>query len=241
MVSLIRMVTTTTLRGVSLFSKVKPQTRCHLHKQIFAIPPQWQRTSLVRKVSIQSARDVIIAAASQKHGHIQLDAETMNSFPSTCSFPKTSNPSQADCLMGLLLDISEIPYKKDNAEWQKIQKLVNDLEPTVIAETFKRLYLACTFDGNIQAGYSSLALLKLFTGHLLTIPRKEEFSLDALRDHFREVILALPLSYTNLRRILEFFICVQPQSLRSFFWFNMPEGLQSEFLKIIKGYEYSIL
>lgn len=242
MVSLTRLLTTTILRPSSFFSKLKPQNSWHLHTRIFVMPLQWQRAPLIRHVTTQSAREAVIAAVSQKHGHILIDAETMNSLSPAYSFPKSSNPSQADCLMGLLLDVSsEKPYNKEDAEWQKLQKLVNDLDPTVIAETFKRLYLTCSFDGNIQSGYASLALLKLFTGHLLNLPKKEEFSLSRFTEHLKEVILALPLSHTNSKRTLEFIICLKPSNLRSLFWFYLPERLLLEFQKMVKGYEDSIL
>ncbi|HSW73252.1 MAG TPA: hypothetical protein VLG44_07610, partial [Chlamydiales bacterium] len=168
--------------------------------------------------------------------------EIMDYLPPAYSFTKTSTPSQSDCLMGLLLDVSsDKPYKKEDAEWQKLQKLVNDLDPTVIAETFKRLYLACSFDGNIQSGYAALALLKLFSGHLLNLPKKEEFSLTRFTEYVKEVILVLPLSHINSKRILEFYLCVKPANLRSLFWFHLPDGLLLEFQKMVKGYDDSIL
>lgn len=249
MVSLIRLAfcSATTLRPTTFFSKVNPHTRCHLHKKIFSMPSQWQRTLLVRSISTapqtaaQTLRQVVIQVASQKYSQIKFDPEAMRSLTPAYAVLNKSYPTHADCLIGLLMDTSEKAYNKEDPEWEQLQKLVNELDPSVIAETFQRLYLDCTYEGKNQAIYPALALFKLFTGHLLNLPKKEECSLDCFTKHVKEVILSLPLAQTNPKRMLEFFLCVKPLNLRSLFWFYLPEQLIVDFKRFIKGYDDSIL
>ena len=248
--SLLRLasITATTLRPTSFFSNLKPHARLDFHTRIFAMPHHWQRAPFVRQVSITAntphlcARNAVFLAATKKDGQIQFDQKVREFLPKTYPFLKKESPSQADCLMGLLVDVSlEKPYNKEDGDWKKLQKLVNELEPSVIVETFQRLYLECSFEGKIDAIYPTMALFKLFTGHLLTLPKQEVCSLDHLRENFKESVLSLPFSNTNLRRLLEFFICIKPLNLRSLFWFYLPEELVVDFQKLVKGYDDSIL
>lgn len=239
-------ISRTTLRPASHFFKAHTRAAPAFHTQIFTAPAQYRVTDFNRKFSLDTQtqlnplRNKVFAALMENHKSL-FDAPKASDLSPAFGCLKKPNPSHADCIKGLFIDIaSEKPYKSDDPDWKKLQELVNKEEPSILADSFKQLYLESAHDGNLVSCYSALALFKLLSGHKLTLPDPKECCIKEFTEHLKPAILSLPLSHQNPRRLLEFCLSLNPANLRSLFWFHLPESLLSNFVQTVKGCDEGI-